>query len=647
MTTVRVAPYGSWVSPITADLIASAAIRLVDAQSDGQDIYWSESRPTEGGRNVIVQRGPDGSTIDLIAPPFNARTRVHEYGGAAWLVAGGIVYFSNFADQRLYRLAPGEAPRPLTPPVDLRYADMIPDRARNRLIGVREDHTDPTRQAVNTLVSLPLDGAETGGQVLVGGNDFYSSPRLSPDGARLAWLTWNHPNMPWDGAELWVGDIGADGSIAAARRVAGGPDESIFQPEWSPDGVLYYVSDRSDWWNLYRLQGQRAEAVCPLAAEFGRPQWGLGMRTYGFASARQIVCSYTQHGSWTLAELDTASGALTPYDLPYSDIDVLHVGAGQALFEGASPQQPAAIIRMDTATRQCETLRRANDTDIDPAYISTPQALEFPTENGLTAHAYFYRPANRDFVAPAEENPPLLVMTHGGPTGAASAGFSLHIQFWTSRGFAVLNVNYGGSTGYGRAYRRRLNGQWGVVDVDDAVNGARFLVARGDVDGARLAIEGGSAGGYTTLAALTFRRVFHAGASYYGVSDLESLATDTHKFESRYLDSMIGPYPQRRDLYMQRSPIHSVEQINCPLILFQGLEDKVVPPDQSERIYQAVRAKGLPVAYVAYPGEQHGFRRAENIRHSYSSQIYFFGRVFGFQPAGPIEPVAIDNSARL
>ena len=647
MTTVRVAPYGAWVSPITADLIASAAIRLIDAHGDGRDIYWSESRPTEGGRYVIVQRGADGTTADVNPPPFNARTRVHEYGGAAWLGADGILYFSNFADQRLYRLAPGDTPHPLTPPVDLRYADLILDRGRGRLIGVREDHTDPAHQAVNTLVSLPLDGAESGGRVLVGGNDFYSSPRLSPDGARLAWLTWNHPNMPWDGTELWVGEFGADGNIASSRLAAGGLDESIFQPEWSPDGVLYFVSDCSDWWNLYRLQGERAEAVCPLAAEFGQPQWNFGVRTYGFESAQRIICSYTQNGSSTLAALDTATGALTPYDLPYSDIEVLHVGAGQVLFTGASPQAPAAIIRMDTATQQCETLRRASDIAIDAGYISQPQALEFPTEHGLTAHAYYYPPANRDFIAPAEEKPPLLVMTHGGPTGAVSAGFSLHIQFWTSRGFAVLNVNYGGSTGYGRAYRQRLNGQWGVVDVDDVVNGARYLVQRGDVDGARLAIEGGSAGGYTTLAALTFRRVFHAGASHYGVSDLEGLATDTHKFESRYLDSMIGPYPQRRDLYVQRSPIHFVEQINCPLILFQGLEDKVVSPAQSERIYHAMRARGLPVAYIPYPGEQHGFRRAENIRHSYNSQLYFFGRVFVFQPAGPIEPVAIDNGERL
>ena len=647
MTPTTIAAYGTWKSPITSELVVASGIGLADACIAGGDIYWLEGRPLEAGRYVIVRRHPGSQDSDVNPAPFNARTRVHEYGGGAWLIVDGIAFYSNFADQRLYRQAPGEAPVPLTPAVDLRYADAVPDRLRNRLIAVREDHTLAGQQAVNTLVSVPMNGDDSGGQVLAAGYDFYSTPRISPDGSSLAWLSWNHPNMPWDGCELWLGEFGADGSIVNARTVAGGLQESIFQPEWSPDGVLYFVSDRSNWWNIYRYRANRVEAVCPRPAEFGAAQWGLGMRTYGFESAGSIICAFTENGFWRLARLNTESGELAPFDLLYSDIRSLRVAPGQAVFIGAGISRHSAVVRLDLVTAVAEEVRRASSIALDSGYISLAQPIEFATENGLTAYGFFYPPHNRDYEASAGERPPLLVKSHGGPTGATTASLRLSIQYWTSRGFAVLDVNYGGSTGFGRAFRQRLNGQWGVVDLNDVVNGARYLVEHGLVDGARMAIDGGSAGGYTTLAALAFRSVFKAGASYYGVSDLEGLATDTHKFESRYLDSIVGPYPQQRALYQERSPIYHVEGINCPLILFQGLEDKVVPPAQSERIYAALRARGIPVAYVPYPGEQHGFRRAENMRHSLDSEFYFFSRVFGFQPADPIAPVAIENSERL
>ena len=637
----QISPYGSWKSPITPDLIASSTVGLDQIVLYGRDVYWVESRPAEGGRNVVVRRTTDGSISDVTPPEFNARTRVHEYGGGAYSVSGGNVFFSNFSDQRLYRHSPGSRPEPITPEADLRYADGVVDRRRRRVMCVREDHTDAGREAVNAIVAVPVDGGDT--EVLVSGNDFYSNPRLSPDATRLAWLTWSHSNMPWDGTELWVGELSAEGSIGGPRLVAGGPDESIFQPEWSPDGVLHFVSDLSGWWNLYRWRDGRTENVCEMEAEFGMPQWAFGMRTYAFESADRIVCAYNQHGSWSLATLDTVSRKLTPVETPYTDISSVTAAPGRAVFRGGSATEGAAVVSLHLSSGQVEVLRRSRDVAMAPGYLSEPQAIEFPTENGLTAHAFFYAPRNDDFGAPAGERPPLLVKSHGGPTGSTSTILSLGIQYWTSRGFAVLDVNYGGSTGYGRAYRERLDGQWGVVDVDDCVNGARYLVGRGDVDGGRLAIDGGSAGGYTTLCALTFRNEFQAGASYYGISDLEALAKDTHKFESRYFERLVGPYPERRDIYVARSPIHFTDRLSCPVVLFQGLEDKIVPPNQAEMMADALRAKGLPVALVLYEGEQHGFRRAENIVRTLEGELYFYSRVFGFDLADDVEPLPIDN----
>ncbi|GAB1542869.1 S9 family peptidase [Scytonema sp. NUACC21] len=654
----KVAPYGSWRSPITADLITSSTVGLGQIAFDGEDIYWSEFRPWEQGRTVIVKRAADGQThgesqlgesrdlnpvlCDVTPTPFNVRTRVHEYGGASFLVVDGTVYFSNFADQRLYRQDIGQQPYPITPFATLRYADGVFDRQRNRIICVCEDLTVGGREPINTLVSLDLEANENP-QLLVYGNDFYAAPRLSPDGNHLAWLTWNHPNMPWDAAELWVGELQADGSVGHSERVAGGPDESIFQPEWSPDGNLYFISDRTGWWNLYRRRDGTVELLTDIKAEFGKPQWLLGMSTYAFESTNRIICSYTQQGIWYLASLDTTTGKLEPIEVPYTNIEALQAALGRVVFIGSSATQSRAIVRMDLRTAELEVLRHSSEVTIDTGYLSLPQAIEYPTSYGQRAYALFYPPQNRDYNALDGEKPPLLVKSHGGPTAAASSSLNFGIQYWTSRGIAVLDVNYRGSTGYGREYRQQLDGQWGIVDVDDCVYGALYLVERGEVDGNRLAISGGSAGGYTTLCALTFRDTFKAGASYYGVSDTEALARDTHKFESRYLDRLIGPYPQQRQLYQERSPINYTDRLACPVIFFQGLEDKVVPPNQAEAMVEVLRNKGLPVAYVAFEGEQHGFRNAQNIKRALDGELYFYSRIFGFELAEPVEPVEIEN----
>ncbi len=643
----KIAPYGSWKSPITSDLIVSGSVGLSQPTFASDDIYWVEMRPTEAGRNVIVSRDPSGTLSSLTPQPLNARTRVHEYGGGDYIAVNGTVYFSNFVDQRVYRQDAGTEPRPITmgtPAAEVRYADYCLDQTRNRLICLREDHRNPAAEAVSSIVSLDTENNDECGRVLIEGNDFYSSPRVSPDGAQLAWLTWNHPNMPWDGCELWVGEFGEDGLLTSTRWVAGGAAESIFQPEWSPDGVLYFASDTNGWWNLHRISSDNEiEGVAQTKAELGMPQWVFGMSSYAFVSPELIACTHVEQGVSTFGTIDTRTGKLTPIDCQFTDIQYVHARAGQVVFRGGSPTDVVSIVKYDVNTGEFETLRRSNGLEVFPRYFSVPRAIEFPTEGGLTAHGFFYPPQNPDYRAPENEKPPLIVKSHGGPTAAASTALSLSIQYWTSRGFAVLDVNYGGSTGYGRQYRERLNKKWGIVDVDDCANGARYLANRGEVDGNRLVITGGSAGGYTTLCALTFRNTFKAGASHFGVSDAEALARDTHKYESQYLTGLLGPYPERRDIYYERSPINFPERLSCPVIFFQGLEDKVVPPDQAEKMVEAMRAKRLPVAYVAFEGEQHGFRQANNIKRALDGELYFYSRIFRFELADSVEPVAIEN----
>ncbi len=640
--TIAEAPYGAWASPLTAARATAGALRLGQIAVDGDDVYWLEGRASEGGRNVLVRWSAGRPPVDVSPAGFNVRSRVHEYGGAAYAVHRGVIYASNFADQQLHAFTAGAAPTVLTPP-GYYYAQCRVDAARQRLLCVREDHTTGDAQPPAAIVAVPLGAAApSAGAVLVAGADFVSDPVLSPDGRSLAWLQWSHPDMPWDATELHVAELDGRGRPGLPVRVAGGADESVFQPAWSPGGVLFFISDRSGWWNLYRWRNGAAEAVHALPVDFGKPQWMLGTSTYAFASDNRLVVTYAEQGRWRMALLSLDPERLEPLDLTLDPLDSVVATPRAAFFVGGSASQGPAITRVTFGGVEAEVLKRSREDTLDPALVSAPEAITFDSA-GLPVHAFYYPPVNPAFRAPAGTTPPLLVLSHGGPTGATDAVFDPEVQFWTTRGFAVVDVNYGGSTGYGRAYRQRLNGQWGLVDVRDAVNAARHLVAAGKADPARLITRGGSAGGYTTLAALAFHDTFTAGASYYGISDLEGLAQDTHKFESRYLDRLVGPYPAMRATYRQRSPLHAVDRFNCALILLQGLEDKVVPPNQSEMMAAAVRAKGLPVAYVTFPGEQHGFRKAENIVRALESELYFYGRVFGFTPADTLAPIPIDN----
>jgi dienelactone hydrolase len=639
----QMARYGSWQSPLSAERAVAAGIGLGDVSFDGDCVLWQESRPAEKGRNVIMLRTADGALQELNPAPFNARTRVHEYGGRAYLMHGGVLFFSDFADQRLLRVDRRQAPRPITPEGPaLRYADLCADAQRGLLWCVREDHRDGG-EPHNVLVALQDQGDAQGGRIVAEGHDFYAAPRLSPDGKQLAWLCWNHPDMPWDGCELWLAEVDAQGGLQHARRLAGNRDEAVQQPQWSPDGRLHFISDRSGWWNLYRWSDHGTEALCPMQAEFGQPFWNFGLCTYAFASARQLVCCVSRNAVSQLAVLDTSSLQLAPIDTPFSSFGNLAAADGRVLFTGASPLQATSVglLRLDDGG--IEILRRGSSIDADPDYTSVAQAIEFPTSGGLSAHAFFYPPRNRDFQAPPLDKPPLLVMGHGGPTSMAVNAYRAGVQYWTSRGFAVLDVNYGGSSGFGRAYRQRLDSGWGVVDVMDCIRGAHFLVQRGDVDGRRLIIRGGSAGGYTALSALTFHDTFACGASLYGIGDLETLAKDTHKFEARYLDRLVGPWPEARELYLARSPIHHLDGLKCPLILLQGAADTVVPPEQARRMHAALKARGVPVAYLEFEGEQHGFRELKNIVRALEAEAYFYAHVLGLTLADAVEAVTIDN----
>jgi dipeptidyl aminopeptidase/acylaminoacyl peptidase len=640
----QVAPYGSWASAITVDMLVKGTVHLRNqmVRWDGDDLYWSELRPYEAGRIVVCRRAAGGANSDVTPPGFNARTRVHEYGGGHFAVSGGTVWFTNYADQRLYRQDGDGAPRAITPPMDIRHADMVVDDRRGRLYAVREDHTTGASEPVNSIVSLGWKG-EHEAITVAAGNDFYSSPKLSPDGSRVAWTTWNHPNMPWDGSELWISELDRDGHVASARKIAGGEGESVLQPEWSPTGELYFVSDRSDWWNLYRARGEGDEPVCRRAAEFGAPQWVFGMRFFAFAGPDEICCLYSEPGGTKLGRIDLEAGTVRQVELLYTSLNNVQISGRKAAFFAASPTLADRVLTIDLDTGAQEVVKVSNSTHIEPGNLSLPKAIEFPTEGGLTAHAFYYPPKNQDFEAPAGAKPPLMVRCHGGPTGSAGPTYTFEYHYWTSRGFAVVDVNYGGSSGYGRAYRMRLNGNWGVVDVDDCMNAARYLVEQGLADGDRVSITGGSAGGYTVLLSLTKRDFYHAGASHFGIGDLVLFIKETHKFEAHYVDTLIGPYPEREDLYRDRSAIYFADNLKAPVILFQGLEDKVVPPSQAEEFVAVCKKKKLPYSYVAFEGEQHGFRQEKNIRRSIEGEMYFLSRIFGFTPADHIEPVKIEN----
>jgi dipeptidyl aminopeptidase/acylaminoacyl peptidase len=619
-----IAPYGSWGSAISSSLLTSGAISLSQLCVRGGQVYWSEGRPLEGGRVVIVRDG-----VDVTPQDFNVRTRAHEYGGGAYAVHSGCVFFCNFSDQRLYRQDLGAMPHAITPepplPGSLRYADMAvtPDGAT--LICVRERH-ELGREAINELVALPADGSREP-WIIAEGHGFYSSPRISPDGRRLLWLTWDHPNMPWDGTELWIADFDRTRGLSGIGKIAGSAAESIFQPEWSSAGVPCYVSDRTGWWNLYSQSGPLA----PMEAEFGLPQWIFGLSRYGFLSDDRIACVYSKQGLDHLAVPHTPTGSMEALRLPYTSYaDLSTDGDSKVYIIAGSAAIPLQVVSLNVRDGSTLVLKSSMNVSLDPNDVSTPEPIEYPTTRDRTAHALFYPPKNSKYTGPAEEKPPLLVISHGGPTSATTSSLRLSLQYWTNRGFAVVDVDYGGSTGYGREYRERLNGMWGIVDVEDCIQALHYLAARGDVDPRRAAIRGGSAGGYTTLCALVFHNVFAAGASHFGVGDLAALVRDTHKFESRYLDKLVGPYPAAADVYRERSPIHFADRISCPVILFQGLEDKVVPPNQAETFVEALRSKGLAYRYVTFPNEGHGFRRADSIQRAAEAELEFYASVFGF-----------------
>jgi dipeptidyl aminopeptidase/acylaminoacyl peptidase len=640
--------HGSWPTPITSELVVRTAARLEEVVVDGADVWWSESRPDEGGRSVLVRRSPDGTVTDALPAPWNARTRVHEYGGGAWTVAEGTVWFTNFSDQSLYRIDHGAAPALVTRepalPSGVRHADLRV--TAGGLLAVRETHhaSGAAADVVDELVRVRPDG---GSDVLVSGPDFVSDPSPAPDGTTLAWLQWNHPHMPWDGAQLVVRT--PDGTETV---IAGGPGESVVQPSWAPDGTLWFLCDRTDVWSLYRRPpGGEAELVLDVGSDIARPQWQFGASRFALLDDGRVALAYGRDGADRLAVLSPA-GDLREFDLPYASFSSLRAQGGRIVCAAGGPAAERVVLAVDVDSGAAEVLRPARDLGLGPAWFSTPEFLTFPTPDDGTgidaAHAVVYPPTNPD--VPASDGlPPLVVMVHGGPTSSHDRVLSLEIQYFTSRGFCVAHVDYRGSTGYGRRYRDALQGRWGVVDLDDVVACAQHLADAGRVDFARMAIRGGSAGGYTVLAALSMRPgVFTAGASHYGVADLAALAAETHKFESRYLDGLIAPYdpdagPSGNPVYAERSPINRVDTLDTPLAVFQGAEDAVVPPSQAEAIVAALRAKGVPHAYLLFPGEQHGFRQAANIRAALDGELSFYAQVWGFDlPAGEgIEPIPV------
>lgn len=615
-----IAKYGSWISPVTPEAIAYGSNSIGYLVQDGADIYCTENRPAEGGRVTllkITEKGP----VEILPREFSALSRVHEYGGRCVSVSKGRVFFSNQSDQILYLLVDGSGAIPVSAKGG-RFADFVVDEKRQGLFSVFEDHSksgSPQNSIVFQSFVSPYPMLS-----ISEGYDFYSNPRLSADGDRLLWLCWNHPNMPWDGCELWTAELDESGNARDAHLVAGGEEESLFQPEWSVDGKIYFVTDRNGWWNIHFYDGTEVRPLVEMEAEFGRAPFVLGLRTYAPAGGGKIACAYSMNGSWSLGIIDVDSHELRRLDIPFNDISDICSASGHVYVVAGGFGEERMVIALNEDMTGYSPVYRSRAPLLEQAYISLPEHIEFTNAGGQSSYALYYPPTNPEFIAVDGEKPPLIVMSHGGPTDQARPSLDSRIQFWTTRGFAVVDVNYRGSTGYGRHYRTQLNGMWGVADVEDCSGAASALAARGLADANRLFIRGGSAGGFTTLCALASSAIFRGGASYFGVSDLEALARDTHKFESRYLDRLVGPYPEKRDTYARRSPVNHAENISCPVIFFQGLEDRVVPPSQSEKMVKVLKGKGIPVLYVTYKGESHGFRMAENIRDSLERELLFY-----------------------
>ncbi len=615
--------YGHWPSPITPELLTAQGVRISDPQAVGARLYWLETRPQEKGRNVLVCESADERN-DIFAAPLSIRTRAQEYGGSSYLATETFIFYVQDSDQRLYQYdIATQQTKPVSPAGAYRYADFCYNPQHHRLLAVRENYNEDAHNPAADIIAIDLHNLTM--TTLVQGADFYSNPRISPDGNQLSYLRWYHPQMPWDGTECVLAQLDNHGNIAHEKIIAGSKTESIFQPQWSPDNQLYFVSDRNNWWNIYYWNGNDAEIIVATDAEFATPQWVFGMSTYGFLNAQEIFCCYSQHGFWQIGVIDIANKKLQKLPTEFRDISAIHCNNNRAWFLAASAIQGSQLQRYSDHTINAVT---HNNSPVTQDYIARAEAITFLTRDSESAHGFFYRPTNVQILPTPDSLPPLVVMCHGGPTGATETGLNLKIQFWTSRGFAVLDVNYRGSTGYGRQYRDRLKNNWGITDVIDACSGVDFLIAHNLVDKNRVAIRGSSAGGYTVLAALTFSDVFKAGASLYGIGDLEALAKDTHKFEAHYLDSLVGAYPQEQAIYRARSPIHHIEHLNCPVIFLQGLQDKVVPPAQAEAMVNALTAKGIYTEYVTFAEEAHGFRQAQTIQHALEAELAFYQKVF-------------------
>ena len=645
------APYGSWKSPITAGMIAAGGTRLSEIVTDGDTLYWLESRPEESGRSVIVTLAPDGSTNDVTPAGFNVRNAVHEYGGGSYAVHDATVYFANWDDQRIYLQRGDSPPVALTQPPSIprgsRYADLTVMRGGKGLLCIRETHSDDDTEAVNQIVCIDTSsGAPT---VLASGNDFYGSPRAAEAHDGIVWLTWNHPDMPWDGCEMISGSLSPFGDkphVATAAKLAGGQPTSgaqhrrtsIAQPRWSPDGTLHYTSDESNWWRLQAWRDGASVELLDADFDIGRPDWQFGFSSYTFLPDGNIAIPRGGVTSGNILILNPSTGSIRSLDVPYSEIGYIKPkpNSQHVYFVGASPDASDAIVQCNTGTGECIELRATMNPDLEPAYLAKPSHIIFPTTDDGEAHAWYYPPTNPDYNAPDSELPPLIVVCHGGPTSRSGTAFDPKLQYWTSRGFALVDVNYRGSSGYGTIYRDALKQKWGIYDTDDCIAAANYLKAQGSVDPDRVVIRGGSAGGYTTINALTFHDDFAAGAAYYGIADLTVFIGDTHKFESRYLDSLIGAYPQEAQRYHDRSAINFIHQLSTPMIILQGLEDEIVPPSQADIMVNALESKGIPHAYIGFPGEQHGFRKAENIIRAQEAELTFYGKVLGFQPADDI-----------
>ncbi len=672
-------PFGAWKSPIIATQLTQSSVRLSQVELDlvndlaqKKALYWLESRPQEKGRSVLVRKNlsSDAPAEDVLPAPWSIRSRCHEYGGNSFAIHNGQLYFVEASSQRLYHFDtqnPESAPRPLTSAINWRFADLCIDLTRKQLIALREDHTvvdnGERKEERNEIVAVPLDGSAENDPsamtILASGCDFYSNPRISPNGEQLSWLCWNHPHMPWDNTVIVIANIQSDGSLTTTETIGDldHGNESRFQPQWSPEGDLLFMSDKNNWWQPYRWhQGADSSVVAPvlesavssttaenLEAEFATPQWVFGMSTYGFVSPHSLICTYTQKGRWQLGAIDIKTGELEALDTPFCSISGITADAstGACAFLAASETAFETVYFLDSPTATPQLIAHSNAATVDQDYLSIPEPIQFTSTDDRIAFGFYYSPKNSEFTGSDQEKPPLIVMGHGGPTGATEAGLNLKVQYWTSRGFAVLDVNYAGSTGYGRTFRDSLKPHWGVRDVEDLCAGAEHLVKEGKADPERLITRGSSAGGYSVLSALTFKNTFKAGCSLYGIADLEALLRDTHKFEARYFDSLIGPYPEKAETYKARSPINHIDGLSCPVIFFQGMDDKVVPPNQAEAMVSAMKEKGIPVAYIPFEGEGHGFRQASTIERSLEAELSFYGQIFGFEPAGDITPVEI------